>query len=496
MNTINKHARSVIAVISNGAWKYACACLVASGCAVQFNNAVESSTNTTNAANSVKASIVATPSVLTEATGPITLTVQLDQTASQNVIVPIQVAAGGTALEGFDFSLSGSTVTIPQGGSSGTLTLTIIDDADPELDETFTLRLGQPTNASLAASDTELHFTIQAEFKYYLYVAQFFTNQIYGYEVNTSTGALTAVPSSPIASGTTSPRSLGFDAQLGRALYVGGGGGDLTVFSIEPATGELTNEEAHAGLGCAGAGNLIVSDSAGENLYVGNTTCSNEINRFAIGNLGKLTPLNTHATAGLITSIAIHPSGNFLYSADMTNGQAEIWQVDASGDLTNTGTKVITGGGLYDIAIAPSGAHMILTDHTTDTVLLGIDSAGDGSDYAVADTYSLAATADPDIIAFNPDGRTFTVSHNGEAQGSLFEITSNSLNFLQNWGSDAPETAQYLASGNFMFSAMWNVNSIVSFTVNPSTGALSQLTTTAAGGGGAYSLKVVKVALP
>jgi hypothetical protein len=96
--------------------------------------------------------VVNNPDAFEEGAQPVTLTVSSSLVAGAGGL-PISYALGGTAtppnLIGADYSLSGNSgsgvVTIPAGGTSATVTLTPIDDADPtEFDETavFTLQSG------------------------------------------------------------------------------------------------------------------------------------------------------------------------------------------------------------------------------------------------------------------------------------------------------------------------------------------------------------------
>lgn len=78
----------------------------------------------------------------------------------------------------------------------------------------------------------------------FAYVANDTSNNVSAYTINPATGTLTAVPDSPFASG-ENPCSVAVDP-LGRFVYVtnqqlfNGGGGNVSAYSISPATGALT----------------------------------------------------------------------------------------------------------------------------------------------------------------------------------------------------------------------------------------------------------------
>ena len=74
----------------------------------------------------------------------VTATVQLSAASGQQVSVPFTV--GGTAVDPADYTVSASPVVINAGATTGTITLTVVNDALSELNETVILTLGAPTN--------------------------------------------------------------------------------------------------------------------------------------------------------------------------------------------------------------------------------------------------------------------------------------------------------------------------------------------------------------
>jgi hypothetical protein len=81
----------------------------------------------------------------------ITITAMLNAVSSNTVTVPISVTGTATQGSSDDFTLSSSTLTIPAGQTSGTITLQVNEDAIFETDETVILSLGTPVNAALGA---------------------------------------------------------------------------------------------------------------------------------------------------------------------------------------------------------------------------------------------------------------------------------------------------------------------------------------------------------
>ena len=84
-----------------------------------------------------------------EAVGTYVLTVELSAASGRDVTVPLVVDAGSTASTPADYFYSPSTVLIPAGSTSGTTTVTIIDDPIYELTETVLVSISSPTNAAV-----------------------------------------------------------------------------------------------------------------------------------------------------------------------------------------------------------------------------------------------------------------------------------------------------------------------------------------------------------
>lgn len=89
------------------------------------------------------------PVVVDERAGQVVLTVSQSVTSTLISVVDYQTA-DGTAHAGQDYQAAFGTVTIPPGSTQTTITITLIDDAIVEPDETFQVSLFDPLNAALA----------------------------------------------------------------------------------------------------------------------------------------------------------------------------------------------------------------------------------------------------------------------------------------------------------------------------------------------------------
>ena len=193
------------------------------------------------------------------------------------------------------------------------------------------------------------------------------TGSVFGFSLDSVSGALTAGATSPVAAGNT-PFGVAVDptsqllfatATFQHYLYVYsiGSGGALT---------QVPNSYFYTGSGPYG---VAVSPTGGVNggfLY----TADNALNRVsafaydATGNLTELTQQGSPYFAGSQPEgIAIDPTGKYLYLTNYGDGTVSAFAIDpASGGLTAIGSAVATGNltnvpnpGPADVKVDPSG---------------------------------------------------------------------------------------------------------------------------------------------
>lgn len=88
----------------------------------------------------------AAPATVSEAGGTATVTATLSAAASQ--IVTVALGFGGTATNGTDFTRSGTSIVIPAGSLNGSITLTGVNDALDEANETVVVDITGVTNGT------------------------------------------------------------------------------------------------------------------------------------------------------------------------------------------------------------------------------------------------------------------------------------------------------------------------------------------------------------
>ena len=283
---------------------------------------------------------------------------------------------------------------------------------------------------------------------------------IYCYAVDAVTGALTALASSPCDSGdrvgvasdpadnfvystlnildtTTVPPSLI--------------NSDATAYTINSSTGSLTTV---AGSPYVGGGDNCVDitvDPSGKFVYMANYAGRNNsgasISAFTINSVtGGLTsvPGSPFATAPPIppnnnsgaNSVTVDPTGKFVYVALNGSNAISAFTIDSStGALTTVvGSPFPAGSVPYMVRVDPSGRFAYATNHNSD-----------------------------DISAYSINSST----------GALTPITGSPFPFPTLNG--APSGLAVDLSGRFLYATDSNLNYVVAFSIDNSTGALTPL---------------------
>jgi 6-phosphogluconolactonase len=189
----------------------------------------------------------------------------------------------------------------------------------------------------------------------FLYVSNSGENSLSGFKVDSSSGALTAVPGSPFATG-SSPIGVAIDPS-GKYLYVANeGSNNVSAFEVcasalpgcsatDGSLVSVTGSPFSAGLGPIS----LAADPSGNFVYVADTN-SNQLSAYRINlSTGALTPLTTptESTGTNPTFVAVHPGGNFVY-------------VPNSGSDSISGFRLTTQSGvLTPLATASTASHPV-----------------------------------------------------------------------------------------------------------------------------------------
>jgi 6-phosphogluconolactonase (cycloisomerase 2 family) len=236
-----------------------------------------------------------------------------------------------------------------------------------------------------------------------LYVGGFGTSSgsIYGYTVDTATGALTSVGSNNPANSGNTPYGIAVDPSNSFVfatstfqhyiwVYAIGTGGVLTNLLNSPfaTTGAGPYEIAVSPLGTENGGFVYTADST-----------TNSIDGFSYDTTGNLTALTgSPYPAGATTpeGIIIDPTGSYMFVTNFADDTVSTFTLAPSTGVPTLQGAVPTGGGPTDLKLDPSGQFLYVVNQGDGTVTGYKVSAGV---LTVVGTYSLPAGASPNGVA-------------------------------------------------------------------------------------------------
>jgi 6-phosphogluconolactonase len=193
----------------------------------------------------------------------------------------------------------------------------------------------------------------------FAYSATSVSNNVSAYTINPTSGALTQVEGSPFPTGGVTPagvQNIAFDP-AGRFAYVTNvNSGNISVYTIDPASGALSAIPGSPFQDPDGAPFPLTIDPAGRFLYVGNVG-SNNISAFAIDAIsGTITPIaGSPFPAGTYpTCLAIDHTGRFAYMTNSQSNNISAYTIARNGALTPVaGSPFPAGTTPFGIAITP-----------------------------------------------------------------------------------------------------------------------------------------------
>jgi predicted extracellular nuclease len=259
----------------------------------------------------------------------------------------VNVTVSGTGITAGDYTLSNSTITIPDGATSGSVTFTVVDDALIEGTETATLTIGSPSSGLTLGSPISQNITIAD---------------------NDFAAAVTDLA----VSLTASPEPVTVNQTLAYTIGVYASGGAATGVSVQlglPPNATFVSASGTNGFSGAPAGNTVVfsggslnaGGSATLTVFVTPTTTgsitsgaavvdpfstiaeSDESNNIAPGVTTTVIALNTAPTISLIPAL----SGVI---ADPTNPSVAVTVGDAE---TPAAALIVTATATTNGAVAP-----------------------------------------------------------------------------------------------------------------------------------------------
>ena len=274
-----------------------------------------------------------------ENAGTATFTVTLSEVSASDVTVEYATGSG-TATDGTDYTATNGTLTVLAGATTGTIEVPVTNDADNEDNETATLTLSNPTNATITDATADLVITDDD-----------------GIEIGLSTAH---------SGGSTDNLTVG----------EGDGIGTFTVTLDQTSSGDITIEYSTSS-GTATDGTDYTGTTGTLTIPAGQTT-------------GVVTVPITDDTTDEVTETATITLGNPVgatLNADTTsadfvitdNDGPEIWFSDPSvGDPTagNVTVGESDGNATFTVTLSEAPAEDVTVEYAT-----GSGTATDGTDY-------------------------------------------------------------------------------------------------------------------
>lgn len=318
----------------------------------------------------------------------------------------------------------------------------------------------------------------------YLYAAIPGSSEIVAYREDPNAGVLTQLTGSPITAG-PAVEALALHPSK-KFLYAANSGatpaGTVSLFTVS-STGALTEVTPRANVGTAPT--LMVMDSAGSYLYVGNSG-SFDISVFSIdASSGVLTAIaqSGGASAGIGLSplnMQLSPSGSTLYVTGQsgTQGYVEAFPV-TNGVLGTpvTGSPFLTGSNPIGLAIDSGGTHLY-TANKVDNSISAFTVASDGSLKLISTTGE--TFTGPVGLFIDKSGKYLYVA-NAQSSGNLaaYSIGSDGgITPLSNSPFTTGSQPSFVtgdSSGKYIFVGNQSTPVIQSFSMDTGTGTLTSV---------------------
>ena len=314
--------------------------------------------------------------------------------------------------------------------------------------------------------------------------------KIHAFTINQSTGQLTEVSGSPFSTGfktgSTFP-DIAVDSQSAHLYLASAGDDEVAGFAIDPTSGALTPLKGSPYAAGAGAGAIPAFSPDGKFLYVmdqGATgTGANSVSGYSIGTDGSLTAIaGSPFPAGTDPSwISFTPDGKFAYVADTGVDEISAYSVNATtGALTALATATfVTDEHPQDLTVDTAGKHLYVpvANGSTAGAIQVFTIDADGTLAAVGST---PAGVTPVFLDIEPSGKfAYVASAAGaEVYGYSIDATTGALTALTGspYSTGAGSRPQFITidpSGKFGYTANEGAGNISGFAINSTTGVLT-----------------------
>ena len=357
-----------------------------------------------------------------------------------------------------------------------------------------------PVGAPVAAGGVPIALAVDPSGRF-VYVASQGSNGVSQFSINATTGALTPLAPSFVSTA-VAPLGIGIDPS-GRSVYVAGAAATSNVLGFTIGANGTLSPFASGPVSAGNSPRSVAFDAAGRFAYFANQN-SNDVTVFSVAANGVLSSPVAAATQSSQTwTAALDPSGQFAYAVNQGTGDVTLFSVNAgNGSLSRLGS-VAARFSPGSIAFTRGTSAVSYTPRFAYTANLGSDDisafridAGSGALTLVTNPPILSGGTQPFPVAADPAGRFLYVAHQGSDDVAAFRIdaTSGALTAIGTpvpTGGADPDGLTVDPSGRFDYAgnvdganAFTLANQTIStFAINPTTGAIATVGSPVACGG-------------
>ncbi|MGB6431748.1 MAG: beta-propeller fold lactonase family protein [Candidatus Acidiferrales bacterium] len=312
------------------------------------------------------------------------------------------------------------------------------------------------------------------------------------YTIDAATGALVSI-GPPVPSLYEGASSVAVDP-LGKFAYVADTalfeiGGDVSMYTINAATGALTSTGSTSIGFTGGAGLLaplsIAVDPSGKFAYVANEGgfAPTSISMYIINSTtGGLDIIGSIAAGGRAISVTVDPKGGFAYVASKSDPPGSVGNVSAytieanTGALTSIGT-VLAGTDPNSVVVDPTGKFAYVANSSSNDVSMYTINAATG---ALTSIGTVPAGSGPNAVVVDPTGKFAYVTNFKSSDVSMYAInvTTGALTLKGTIAAGQnPSSITVHPSGKFAYVTNSVSNDISIYGIDTATGALALIAT-------------------
>lgn len=237
--------------------------------------------------------------------------------------------------------------------------------------------------------------------KVFAYTSGQYTNNMSGFELDKTTGALSPTAQGTLASGQSLPMISAALNNKKFLLTVNYSSNSISTYAINGTTGELTLV-AHTDLGVGTAPSWVVTHPSLPVAYVAQAGTDNISVLDVDSTTGAVTVRGQVAAGDGVTALEMNAAGTVMYSVDQNANEIGIYSVASiDGAITKAGSIATPGGSAPNHAkLHPSGNFLYVANWSGASMT---SYAVSGTSLSLIETYSTGAGG-AYMIAVSPDG--------------------------------------------------------------------------------------------